>query len=219
VPSSTPSSDSTSTWQTVATVLLVVHLFCLAIAIASNVGGRASPAARRLRSVPGVIAYLQMLGMDLAYEFPLATAAPNDAPHHLELRQPAASQTPLAELPAPQMGSLRRQRYQQLAAYVVDFDETFAENPDLRTQLPLAIAQAWIKRLELPPDRYTLVCRQKPLPRLETSAPPQASRDESQPQTPVTVELVWSPAEGRYQGLVRQEAGLTSRAVEDSSQP
>ena len=131
---STVRQTAVPAWQTPVTIALIVHLFLVAVAVISNVGGQASPVGRALRRIPGAVPYLQRTGLDLAYEFALASGAPADAPHTLELAALGAGGEALATLPdVSAMTGLRAQRYRQLAGYAADFDVAFAENPDLQS--------------------------------------------------------------------------------------
>ena len=215
-------------WQTVATVLLIVHLFSVAIGVAVNVGGGRSLVGQTLRNVPMVRQYLQLLLMDIAYDFDLAGAGPDDGVHRLQLL-PAeavanAQAKPIAELPDDATSSrIRRRRYQLLADHVVYFDKMFEENADLRTQLPLQIVERWIKEQELPNGQYVLKCLRIPSKRLPRAIAAEVSyayvmREgglqqqvvEAPPPDPITIFLVWDPRESHYQGS--REAALAQRS-------
>ena len=68
-----------------ATVLIILHLFCLLIGVAINIGGGKSLVGQSLRNVPFARQYLRGLMMDLAYDFHLAGADEDDGVHRLEL--------------------------------------------------------------------------------------------------------------------------------------
>jgi hypothetical protein len=118
---------------------------------------------------------------------------------------------------------IRRQRYQQLAYHVAYFDELFAENSDLRTELPLAIAEQWLRELKAPHRSYVMRCRRDPARRL----PKAVERAPSKPReggprlagpalyepVTVTIHLIWNPDEGKYQASRAEPEGLTAEVV------
>src|SRR5690606_26018600 len=148
-------------WQSIATVLIILHLFCLLIGVAINIGGGKSLVGQSLRNVPVARQNLRGLMMDPAYDFHLAGADEDDVVRRLQLvkvdAKPGDPDAVLAELPddVAQL-RIRRQRYQQLAYHVAFFDDLFAENNDLRTKLPLQVAERWIRAEGLPLDSYQL---------------------------------------------------------------
>lgn len=235
-----PRKDAAATtprWQNVATVLIIVHFFCLAVGIAVNAGGGKSLIGQSLRRIPFAREYLQLLMMDLAYDFPLAGAEQDDGIHRLQLMRgdvPATVEDALiAELPdAGAMSRIRRQRYQQLAFHVAYFDDLFKENSDLRTQLPLEIAERWIKGLGLPQAPYALRCLRLPAKRLPRAIEADITyayvmREgglrqqavEKPPPDPITIFLVWDPIESRYQGSREAPVGERSEVVRSNSAP
>jgi len=198
-------------WQSWVTMLLIVYLFLLGVGTISNLGGQASPIGRALRRIPGAVPFLQRTGMDLSYEFALASAAPQEAPHQFVLYAPGPEGQVLARLPDASMGRTRAQRYRQLASYAADFDVAFAENPDLRSELPMAVAQAWLGELGLPHDNYRLECRPLVAQRLQPVAPPPDEGLGATASGPIELDLVWSEWESRYQAARRQPAPLTAQ--------
>jgi hypothetical protein len=224
-------------WQSVATVLLIVHFFCLAVGIAVNMGGGKSLVGQSLRNVPFARQYLQLLLMDTSYDFRLAGAEPDDGVHKLELRDmgpsPAQPGPVIAELPSDSpMLRIRRQRYQQLAYFVAFFDDLFEENSDLRTNLPLTIVQRWAKAAALEEGSYILRCLRFPSERLPRAVAAdityayvmregglQQQVVETPPPDPITIFLVWDPLEQRYQGTRETPMGQRSEVVRRSSAP
>ncbi|RIK83390.1 MAG: hypothetical protein DCC67_06005 [Planctomycetota bacterium] len=224
-----PPAPPAPRWQSIATVLIILHLFCLAVAIVVNAGGGKSLVGRQLRLVPFARGYTQLLMMDFGYDFALGGAGPDDGIHRLRLLKSGvdadADGAVLGELPGESpMLRIRRQRYQHLAYHAAFFDDMFAENNDLRTQLPLAIAERWTRGLALPPGLYTLQCLRIPPRRLPKAIEADISyayvmREgglqqqvvETPPPDPINVFLVWDPVEGRYQGS--REAPLGQRAL------
>jgi hypothetical protein len=220
-------SPAQPTWQTWATVLIILHLFCLAIGIAVNIGGGKSLVGQKLRNVPVARQYLQLLMMDMAYDFHLAGAGEDDGVHRMQLRAAGDDGELLAELPDDALAPrIRRQRYQQLAYHVAFFDDLFKENPDLRTQLPLQIAERWVKDLDLPADPYVLQCRRIPSKRLPQAIAADVTyayvmREggltqqvvEQPPPPPITIRMVWDPTESRYQGSRESPLGERSEVA------
>jgi hypothetical protein len=232
-------------WQTLATVLLMLHLFCLTLGLAVNAGGGKSMLGPALRRIPLARQYLQLLWMDLAYDFHLASPLPEDGVHRLRLQsvKPAATTDDAGarsgkdgseaasaarpiddEIPDPRLKlRIRRQRYQQLAYHVAFFDELFAENSDLRTELPLAVAERWLRELGAPHEPYVFTCWREPVRRLPKaielapSKPREGGPRLAGPATfepvSITVHLVWDPEEGRYQGSRAEPEGQTAEVV------
>jgi hypothetical protein len=215
----------------VATVLLIVHVFCLAMGLIANASGGKSMVGPALRAIPLVSEYLQLVWMDVGYDFHLASPLPEDGTHRLRLSADPHAASPPKALPVDltlddMQPRIRRQRYQQLAYHVAFFDELFAENSDLRTELPLAIAERWIRELDLPHDPYVLTCVREPTKRLPKaierapSKPREGGPRMAGPATfePVTivVNLVWDPEENRYQGSRAEPEGQVSQVVRDA---
>ncbi|QDT74139.1 hypothetical protein [Lacipirellula limnantheis] len=216
-------------WQSIATVLIILHLFCLAIGVAINVGGGKSLVGQSLRNVPLARQYLRGIMMDLAYDFHLAGAEDDDGVHRLQLLKANAPPNDpgavLAELPDDgNQLRIRRQRYQQLAFHVSFFDNLFAENNDLRTKLPLQVAERWVAAEGLPTDSYLLRCVKIPSKRLPRAIEADITyayvmREgglrqqvvEKPAPEPINIFMVWDPNEGHYQGA--REAALGQRAL------
>lgn len=216
-------------WQTVATVLLIVHLFCLGLGLAMNAGGGKSLLAPALFRVPLARDYLRLLWMDVGYDFYISSPLPEDGTHRLQLsadEQSSAAEVkglpaemPLADL----QPRIRRQRYQQLAYHVAFLDELYADNSDVRTELPLALADRWLRELDAPHAEYKLTCTRDPSPRLPKAierAPAKVREGGSRADGPatyekqtVTVYLVWDPEENRYQGSRAEPEGQVSHVV------
>jgi hypothetical protein len=225
-------------WQTVATVLLIVHLFCLGLGLAVNAGGGKSLLAPALFRVPLARDYLRLLWMDVGYDFYIASPLPEDGTHRLRLSADETSATAEvqglpAEMPLDDLQPrIRRQRYQQLAYHVAFLDELYADNSDIRTELPLAIADRWLREFDAPHAAYKLTCTRDPAPRLPKAierAPAKIREGGSRADEPatyekqtVTVYLVWDPEENHYQGSRAEPEGQVSHVVrpkptEDSS--
>jgi len=174
-----------------------------------------------MRNVPIAPRYLQALFMDVGYDFELGGVAPRNGLHRLVLLSGAGGETRdglPARLPSSDTASrIRRQRYQNLAYHIAEFDRVFAESPDDRTRLPLAVAESWIARLELSPAPYTLRCERTDSPRwtIEEETFDAAGRAETAPDESASfdIHLVWSATEGRYGGFRAHPNNLTAKAI------
>lgn len=219
---------ATPRWQSIATVLLILHLFCLAIGIAVSAGGGSSIVGQSLRGIPLTRPYLQLLMMDMAYDFRLAGVEENDGVHRLQLHRggAVAEAAPVGTLPDDATTGIRRRRYEHLAYFISFFDDLFKENSDLRTQLPLAVAQRWVRQLDLPNDPYVLKCFRVPSKRLPKAVAADVSyayvmREggltqetvEKPPPPPVNIFMVWDSEEARYQGSREAPAGQAAEVV------
>jgi hypothetical protein len=233
-----PAATQPPRWQNIATVLIIVHFFCLGVGIAVNMGGGKSLVGQSLRNVPFAREYLQLFLMDSSYDFRLAGAEADDGVHKLELRElgpsPAEPGQVIAELPSDDAAMLRirRRRYQQLAYFVAFFDDLFDENADLRTQLPLDITQRWAKAEALPEGSYVLRCLRMPLKRLPRAIAAdinyayvmregglQQQVVEKPPPDPITIFVVWDPIESRYQGTREAKLEQRSEVVRPAAAP
>ena len=228
-PSRTASATPAPAWQSIATVLIIIHLFCLLIGVAINIGGGKSLVGQSLRNVPLARQYLRALMMDLAYDFHLAGAEEDDGVHRLQLvrvdARPDDPEAVLAQLPdGDSQLRIRRQRYQTLAYHVAFFDQLFEENSDLRTTLPLQIAERWIKAEGLPQESYLLRCVKLPSRRLPRAIEADITyayvmregglrqqEVHKPPPPPINIFMVWDPLEERFQGL--REAPLGQRSL------
>lgn len=222
-------------WQSIATVLIIVHLFALGIGLATNVAGGKSLLSPALYRIPLVQSYIRFLWMNVGYDFHIASPLPEDGAHRLELVSATPGSTAQApadvldEMPTADIQPrIRRQRYQQLAYHVAFLDELFAENSDIRTALPLAIAQRWLRDLDAPLEPHVLRCLREPsgrLPKAVERAPSVKPR-EGGPKTDgpalyttetITVYLVWDPETASYQGSRAEPEGQTAEVVRDAA--
>jgi hypothetical protein len=236
-PSKSPAASQPPRWQSIATVLLMLHFFCLGVGVAVNMGGGKSLLGQSLRNVPFAREYLQLLLMDTSYDFRLAGAEADDGVHRLELREmgpsPSEPGPVVAALPSDEpMLRIRRQRYQQLAYFVAFFDDLFEENSDLRTMLPLTIVNRWAKAAGLPEGSYVFRCLQLPSKRLPRAIAADINYSyvmregglqqqvvEAPPPEPITIFTVWDPIEGRYQGSRETPEGQRSEVVRPAAAP
>jgi hypothetical protein len=208
----------------VATVLIILHLFCVAIGVASNAGEQRSALGRTLRNIPAAPKYLQALFLDVAYDFELGGAAPRNGVHRLALL-PAGkdrnSEAALARLPTDDVVlRVRRQRYQNLAFHIAELDRVFAESPDDQTRLPITVAENWIARLGLEHKPYTVRCERVDSPRWqedeESFDASGKARRSSGENSSFDIHLVWSTQAGHYEGFRAQEESLTAKSIDGS---
>jgi hypothetical protein len=234
---SPPAATQPPRWQSIATVLIILHFFCLGVGVAVNMGGGKSLLGQSLRNVPMAREYLQLLLMDTSYDFRLAGAEPDDGVHKLELREmgpsPAEPGEIVAELPADEpMLRIRRPRYQQLAYFVAFFDDLFEENSDLRTMLPLTVVNRWAKAAGLPEGSYVFRCLRLPSKRLPRAIAAdityayvmregglQQQVVDKPPPDPIKIFMVWAPTESRYQGSRETPEGQRSEVLRPASAP
>jgi hypothetical protein len=231
-PSPAPATPPTPRWQSIATVLLILHFFALGVGVVINLGGGRSLLGPSLSRVPLVKPYLQFLQMDLSYSFPLAGAGEDDGIHRLQLlragAEPADDSAVLAELPSSGMAlRIRRQRYQNLAKQIALFDAAYDQSNDLRTEIPLGMVERWTKAEGLPAGDYTLRCLRIPSERLPQAVATEITYSyvmregglqqqavKKPPPPPVVIRLMWDPLEGRYQGTREAAEGLRAFVTE-----
>lgn len=128
-------------------MLLLFHLFALALAVLSN-----NPSSRlliALRQTPFVVPYLQLLHQDYHYRIDLTNGGRLDVDYRLEadLKLEDGSQQQIV-LPAPGMRGTRFQRYERLA-WIVASKAVYAEetgNDELEGIIPAAICSALLKQ-------------------------------------------------------------------------
>lgn len=233
-PPPTPESAAAPAWQTIATVLVILHFFALGIGLATGVAGGKSLLAPALYRVPAVATYLKLLWMNVPYDFHIATPLAEDGSHQLELAvDPGSPQPSSIDLPALLPTTdieprIRRKRYQDLAANVVLLDQLYAELPDRRTELPLAIAERWLRDLGASREPFVLTCISEPAERLPKAVEraPALKVKEGGPRTegPAVFEaerfqvyLVWDPQSQSYQGSRSVPVGEASQVVRDAA--
>lgn len=132
VPEDSPAASlPTQGTRTAVSFLLFLHLFALLVAVASN-ARPVSPLRNQLRAVPAIAPYLQLLHMDLAYNYHLTFGTEFDTDHFIELELHRGNSDSPAQgerlvFPASDAGSdLRAQRYRNLtltAANLIGNDE------------------------------------------------------------------------------------------------
>lgn len=168
--------------RTVVTFLLFLHLCALGIGVASR-NASPSPLAFQLRAVPGVRPYLQILAMDLSYQYQISyyqparsgppallEAAPEDTDHFFELELGQGEGAPLTvRLPPRGMQPpLRRKRYQRLAVNTA----LLVEDDTLSGLIPRAVAARLVH--ETGADSGRIACRRvypRPMDAWESNNP------------------------------------------------
>lgn len=159
--SKTPNVSSLSNGaKTTISFLLFVHLFALGVAILSNTSQKPPPnmlappdLKLRLRQVPGVVPYLQVLNMDYGYaggdryqasDYQLTHDMPSDLAWRIELslKLPDGSETQVTIPNDSLQPRLRRLRFQKLAVRAARLEGD--DGPD--AQIPLAVATHYVRR-------------------------------------------------------------------------
>ena len=221
----TKADNHSTLGPTAATVAILLHLFCLAIGVASNAGGRQSTLGQALRNIPVAPQYLRTLFMDVGYDFELSGVNPDNGLYQLALLSADAGSNELQEvarLPVEHVGSrVRQRRYQNLAYHVAEFDRVFSESPDDQTLLPIAIAENWVDSLDLDLKQFTLRCERTDAARWESNeaafdAAGKAAKT-SDNDLYFDVHVVWSPLENRFESFRAQPNNLTAKAVDQPS--
>lgn len=207
LPTPEASPQGASTGQTVATVLLLLHLFCLAIGVISN-AGPLSPIRQALRNVPFTLDYLQLLNMDRGYDYPLTLGGPDEGSYQLLLTtQGEGADSVILKLPDAQTKPrIRHQRYENLALQIVDLVAVNEGDPHHQTLLPAGIGDCLLRELNLSADTYQLKVQQQAAQRLESLNLGLA------PETPSTIvgmDLLVNSA-GELQLALQEKKNLTA---------
>ncbi len=142
--------------RTTVTLLLLLHLFALAVAVLSN--EPASGLFIALRSTPGLVPYLQLLGQDNSYRTDYTvgsfrteqiTNGDVDVDFRLEasLKMADGSENQVI-LPDPALGGARYRRYQhlawQVASQAINAERSGDEGPE--SILPKAIGTSLLQQ-------------------------------------------------------------------------
>lgn len=130
--------------RTTVSFLLFLHAFALFVGLVSN--WNASELEMKLRNVPGVRPYLQLIGQDRSYIplYSLTYADPEDADHsvEVELELPDGKRQTVV-LPPPEIkAAQRRRRYVRLTTVA----GLLSGNADVESLLPQAIASHLMAR-------------------------------------------------------------------------
>lgn len=202
------------TVRTVASFLLFLHLFALAVAIGANTG-TPSPLQQALRlRVPGVRMYTQLLGLDTSYMVNLTYGEADDTDHAIVAELGAPGQASTVTLPADDLQpAIRRQRYLRLARQVA----MLADDQSLSATLPQSIAVHLLN--EAGADTAVIRCRRH---FTQIMASPRSSnpadRDPYSPQYYSTVyEAQAFLARGEVRLLRRETASDVAPAADTSN--
>ena len=196
-----------STAQTVVTVLLLIHLFCLMIGVVSN-AGPLSPFRLALRKVPLVPQYLQLLDMDRGYDFPLTPGPPEEGAYQFQLTAPAAQPgAPAIRLPDISLTPrIRRGRYEKLAMAIADLATLYEGDPHHQTLLAGDIGKCLVDKFDLPVGKYDLQVQRLAPQRLEGIL---LGLAREKPATVVGMSLLHSQA-GALQVALHEQENLTA---------
>lgn len=115
------------TMRTILSLLLVLHLFALLVALVSN--DWVSVLTGRLRSVPGVRPYLQLLFMDLSYRYGLTSADRLDVDFQLEADMTLEDGSKKTVV-FPEQGVWPKERYRRYERLVHAIAERTADGND-----------------------------------------------------------------------------------------
>ena len=205
-------------WQTACSVLILLHLFCLAIGVLTN--SRPSSAIRNaLENVPLVADYLRLIHFDQAYDYPLTQGRPDDGSHRLQLELAGSPDGPQL-LPDDSMWpAVRRQRYENLAFQIADMAVLFENDPHLQTLLLTSIAKWLLIEADAPAGMHTLRCLQRAPRSLEETN----SKDISEGNNPAEVygtvvetRLLWD-GEGNLLVALTEKENLTASVTKPSN--
>lgn len=214
-----PPASSSPGWQTACSVLILLHLFCLVIAILTN--ARPSSSIRdALGNVPLAADYLRLVHIDQAYDFPLTQGRPSDGPHRLELELAGSADGPHMLFPDDSMWpTLRRQRYENLAFQIADLVLLFENDPHLQTLLVTGIAQWLLVQEDVPAGTHTLRCLQRAPHSMEefrTMGLSNTDNSGEMIETVVETRLLWD-GEGKLLVALAEKGNLTAPVTEPSS--
>jgi len=179
-----------SALRTAITMLLFLHLFALFVAVASN-AAPVSALRLGLRRVPGMVPYLQMLHMDLGYNYHLTYNDSLDYDHFAEIREggpqhPGGSGPLVVRSPDPELQpGIRRRRYLNLNQAMA----RRAQEEELAGLLPLAVSRTLLAENGITSGVYRFRCR----PHFALSRDDLESKDADRhdPMSPRTYDTVY----------------------------
>jgi hypothetical protein len=204
------------TVRTTVTLLLIVHLFAVGIGVLS--AARPLSALRnKLADVPLVRPYLQLLHMDVAYNFHLTDGTEIDVDHFAVVApQEASADGPDADgaVRLPQRGlapGIRRERLQQLAFFAAPGQ---LGDPEVKTLLPKSVAVGLLRSAAAPHGTYRLrIRRQMPVAREHAHSPQRSLSDpyaDERFETAFEAAILWGESEVHLLEIAPEEqrAGL-----------
>jgi len=145
LPAPTGPSD---TVRSVVSFLLFLHLFALGVGVLSR-ATEGAPLETKLRDVPGVLPYIQLLGIDWSYTFPLVaplrTGQP-DLDHRIvvELKKADGSTETIVFPDRAQVSGPRLHRYKNLVTTAVDF----LQAASMESKIPENIARSLVREYQ-----------------------------------------------------------------------
>ncbi len=216
-----PPASSLPGWQTAASILLLLHLFCLAIGLMTNL--RPPSAIRKaLGNVPLVADYLRFIHFDQAYDYPLTQGRPADGSHRLQLVLAGSSDGAQIILPDEGMWpAIRRQRYENLAFQIADLAVMFENDPHLQTLLVTGIAKWLLIQEDASSGMHTLRCMQR-IPQTLEDASTTYFSGQSNPvetyETIVETRLLWDGQSELLVSLTEKE-NLTASVIAPVNTP
>jgi len=207
--------------RTTISFLLFLHLFALFVAVVSN--ARPVSALRRgLRRTPFVRQYLQLLNMDLGYNYQLTYATELDTDHFVEIELNWNGQTsPDADtLTLPDSSirfPLRRNRYHNLTRTMA----ILMDEERMESELPAAIARGMLREHGIEAGRHRFRCRRHYLLTMaDAGSVDPGDRDPFLPRRYGTAYEADIKVDGNDLILVKVAgAGETAPAADDRSTP
>lgn len=159
--------------RTTLTLLLIFHLFALALGILSA-ARPLSPLRNQLADVPFIRPYLRLLHMDVAYNFHLTDGTTDDVDHFVVVEpQQGENGANAIMLPPPGLiPGIRRERFQQLAFFAAPMQDG---DPAVKTLLPKAVAASILRSAGAPQGTYRFRIRRQMLVAREQAVSPDQS--------------------------------------------
>ena len=148
--------------RTTLSFLLFLHLSALLVAVASNFGP-VSALRGQLGAVPAMKPYLQLLDMDLAYNYQYTYGEQLDDDHsmEIELNWSGAPDPAADRMLIPEPGIRPNIRYQRYRNLMRNAAERVAEGAD-ESLLPHAVARAMLAERGITSGVHRIRCRRLP---------------------------------------------------------
>lgn len=183
-PAETPDALPAGGVRTTLTLLLLLHLFMLMVAVAANFG-TPSGFRRSLRDETGFVAYLNLLHMDLAYNYHFTFGMQDDVDHLCDVvldtppgfqgtRAEVALQKVVPMMPEGCWPGMRRRRYLMLG-YMTG---AWVDDDEFESLLPSSISAGLLAQQGVDEGKHRFRCRVlQPLPLYELELIPEDERD------------------------------------------
>jgi hypothetical protein len=161
-----------------------------------------------LRNVPLVTNYLQLLGMDRGYDFPLTLGLPEEGAYQLQLTtHDTKIDSVLLRLPdTPIKPRLRRQRYEKLAMGIAYMATLYEGDPHHQTLLAAGVGKRLLSELNQTAGTFELRVQRQSPQQLESILLGLAREE---PSTVIGMSLMVSPA-GKFQVALQEKENLTA---------